>query len=69
MAARMRRVVAEQAAEMAEQGMARRELRPLAGPMAAVDLPRVEAQRVARAAEGNEAAVRVAAGGQIFSNW
>jgi len=49
--------------------MARRELRRLAGRMAAVDLPRVEAQRVARAAECNEAAVQVAAGGQIFSNW
>ena len=68
MAARMRRVVAERA-EMAELGMARRELRRLAGRMAAVDLPRVEAQRVARAAECNEAAVQVEAGGQIFSNW
>jgi hypothetical protein len=29
----------------------------------------VEAQPVERAAEGNEAAVRVAAGGRIFSNW
>jgi hypothetical protein len=40
--------------------------------MAAVGLPRAEAERVervARVAEGNEAAERVAAGGQIFSNW
>ena len=43
MAARMRRVEAE-------QGTARRELRRLAGRMAAVGLPRVEAQRVARGA-------------------